>query len=315
MPGALPTHPASDLQRLIALAVNAVAAPASKRAYQQALAEYLAWAQAQQRHPLLRAHVHEYLAHLRAAGRAPASINLQLAAIRKLAAEAADRGLISQEAAGAVARVRGVKLSGVRTGNWLGLPEAEQLLTAPPLSSLKGRRDRALLAVLVGCGLRRAELVRLRLADLQQREGRWVIVDLLGKGQRTRSVPMAGWTKAAIDAWVTPAGAAGYDFQTGRLFTRLDKADRLQGDSLSPGAVLAIVRHYCPGPARLAPHDLRRTFAKLAYQRGRGAALTQIQLSLGHASVQTTQRYLGLDQDLTDAPCDYLGIRLPALEV
>jgi integrase len=59
---------------------------------------------------------------------------------------------------------------------------------------------------------------------------------------------------------------------------------------------------------KLAPHDLRRSFAKLAYKGGSG--LDQIQLSLGHGSIQTTERYLGVEQDLTDAPCDHLGLRL-----
>jgi len=62
------------------------------------------------------------------------------------------------------------------------------------------------------------------------------------------------------------------------------------------------------GFGKIAPHDLRRTFAKLAHKGG--SALDQIQLSLGHGSIQTTQRYLGVEQDLTDAPCDRLGLRL-----
>jgi len=62
------------------------------------------------------------------------------------------------------------------------------------------------------------------------------------------------------------------------------------------------------GVPNLAPHDLRRTFAKLAH-KGK-AALEQIQLSLGHASVTTTERYLGVRQDLTDAPCDHLGLTI-----
>lgn len=64
------------------------------------------------------------------------------------------------------------------------------------------------------------------------------------------------------------------------------------------------------GVPKLAPHDLRRTFAKLAH-KGR-AAMEQIQLSLGHASIVTTERYLGVRQDLQDAPCDRLGIRVPS---
>ena len=59
---------------------------------------------------------------------------------------------------------------------------------------------------------------------------------------------------------------------------------------------------------KIAPHDLRRTFAKLAHKGGSG--LDQIQLSLGHGSIQTTERYLGVEQDLTNAPCDHLGLRL-----
>ncbi len=58
----------------------------------------------------------------------------------------------------------------------------------------------------------------------------------------------------------------------------------------------------------VAPHGCRRTFAKLALKGG--ARLKQIQLSLGHASIHTTERYLGVEQDLTDAPCDRLGLRL-----
>jgi integrase len=59
----------------------------------------------------------------------------------------------------------------------------------------------------------------------------------------------------------------------------------------------------------LAPHDLRRTFAKLAHKGD--APLEQIQLSLGHASIQTTERYLGVKQSLSDAPCDHLGLEGP----
>lgn len=57
----------------------------------------------------------------------------------------------------------------------------------------------------------------------------------------------------------------------------------------------------------IAPHDLRRTFAKLAHKGH--APLEQIQISLGHASIQTTEKYIGLEQNLADAPCDQLGIR------
>jgi site-specific recombinase XerD len=76
-------------------------------------------------------------------------------------------------------------------------------------------------------------------------------------------------------------------------------------------AIAEVVRAYTANTATpVAAHDLRRTFAKLAMKGG--ARLEQIQLSLGHASITTTKRYLGVEQDLTDAPCDQLGLRLQA---
>jgi integrase len=177
-------------------------------------------------------------------------------------------------------------------------------LFLPKLDTLKGTRDQALLALLVGCGLRRSELAALTLEHLQQRDGRWVIVDLLGKGNRVRSVPMPGWAKAAVDRWIARAGIS-----AGSLLRPVNKADQLAGDSMTAQSVFEIVERCSQQLGiRVAPHDLRRTFAKLAH-RGR-APLEQIQLSLGHASVQTTERYLGLEQDFVDAPCDHLGLRL-----
>jgi len=137
-------------------------------------------------------------------------------------------------------------------------------------------------------GLRREETALLTLEHIQQRDARWVIVDMSGKGGRVRSVPMPSWTKAAIDDWT---GAA--DLTSGRVFRRVNKGGHISGDSLAPQSIFEMVKVYGAeiGLKEIAPHDLRRTFAKLAH-KGR-AALEQIQLSLGHASIQTTERYLG----------------------
>ena len=228
-----------------------------------------------------------------------------MSAIRRLAAEAADNGLMTSELASGVGRVKGVKREGIRTGNWLTVHQAEQLVNAPDVDTLKGKRDRALIAVLIGCGLRREETAALTLAHIQQRDARWVIVDMKGKGGRVRTVPMPSWAKVAIDVWTTAA-----EFHDGTVFRPVNKGDRLCGDSMTAQSIFETVKKYAAviGVPNIAPHDLRRTFAKLAH-KGR-AALEQIQLSLGHASIQTTERYLGVRQDLTDAPCDRLGLRL-----
>ena len=159
--------------------------------------------------------------------------------------------------------------------------------------------------MLIGCGLRRSEVSDLAFAHIQQRDGRWAIVDLHGKGNRLRTVPMPSWTKVAIDQWAVAAALT-----TGYVFRALNNRHELTGAALLPQNIMEAVEKYGRqiGVAKLAPHDLRRTFAKLAH-KGR-AALEQIQLSLGHASIVTTERYLGVRQDLHDAPCDHLGIRL-----
>ena len=240
----------------------------------------------------------------RPAGLAPSSINVRLSAIRRLAAEAADNGLLAQETAAAIARVKGAKRKGVRAGNWLTLDQAERLLRLPDAGTNKGRRDSAILALLLGCGLRREELARLRIEDLHQREGRWCIVDLVGKGNRLRTVPMPSWAKFAVDTWLAVAG-----FSSGLLLGAVNRGGRITGQGMSAQSIYAAVEIYGKKlGATLAPHDVRRTFAKLAYKGH--APLEQIQLSLGHASIQTTERYLGVVQDLTDAPCDHLGIRI-----
>ena len=194
-----------------------------------------------------------------------------------------------------------MKAEGTRTGNWLTLKEAQTLIRKPDASTLKGLRDRAILAVLIGCGLRRAELANLTFDHIQLRENRWVLLDLRGKRNKTRTVPMPSWAKQAIDEW---AQAAGID--EGLVLRPVNKGDNLAGDSISPKAVNDAVALY--SPEGIAAHDLRRTHAKLAYQGG--AALDQIQLTLGHASIATTERYLGVELDLHNSPSDHIKLRL-----
>jgi hypothetical protein len=172
--------------------------------------------------------------------------------------------------------------------------------------TLKGTHDRAVLALLVGCGLRRSEAAALTLQQIQQREGRWVIPDLLGKHGRLRTVPVPAWVKQAIDDWTAAAAIA-----EGRLLRAMDRHGRITGASLSPQAILDLVAH-CGQKlgVSLKAHDARRTCAKLC--RAAGADLEQIQLLLGHASVQTTERYLGTRQDLVEAANDHLGLRWTA---
>jgi integrase len=81
----------------------------------------------------------------------------------------------------------------------------QRLLEASDTHETKGKRDHAILALLLGCGLRRAELIGLKLAHLQRRDDHWAIVDLFGKVGPVRTVPVPDWVKAAVDEWLNVA--------------------------------------------------------------------------------------------------------------
>jgi site-specific recombinase XerD len=292
-------------EKLKALVLDSVSSPITKRVYNMALNEFLAWFQQAPRPGFTKATVSAWRVSLEARGLGSSSIIIRMSAIRKLAAEAADNGLIAPELAAGIARVKSVKSVGVRTGNWLSVRQAQNLLNAPDTSTLKGLRDRAILAVLLGCGLRRSEVAALTFTHVQQRDGRWCIVDLIGKHSRIRTVPMPNWVKVAIDAWVSTAGLT-----NGYTFRPINRGDRVSGERLGEKVVWQMLRQHAEaaGVPGIAPHDARRTCAKLC--RAAGGELEQIQLLLGHASVQTTERYLGTKQDLVHAPNDAIKLRV-----
>ncbi|HEY3311203.1 MAG TPA: tyrosine-type recombinase/integrase [Anaerolineales bacterium] len=293
----------NPLTGIIQMVTDGLTSPNSKRNYTRALDDFMTWWTGSGKPKLNKAVVQRYKTEIQDRY-APATVNLALSAIRRLALEAADNGYLDAATAGAIERVKGVTSHGVRSGNWLSKEDAQTLINIPNTTTLKGLRDRALLAVMLGAGLRRSEVAALNFEHIQQRDGRWVIVDLVGKGNRVRSVPMPSWAKAAVDGWTQAAAISG-----GRVFRAIHKGGYLDGESITPQAVHDAVKVYLAMMGiNAAPHDLRRTFAKLA--RKGGSSLEQIQMSLGHASVITTERYLGMTQDLTDAPCDRLGLSL-----
>jgi len=213
--------------RVRALVLDSISSPHSKRAYAQALDEFWQWCQQEPRGAFPRETVQRYRAWLETRGLAPSSRNLHLTVIRKLARDAAANGVLPHEIAAGIADVKGTRQKGARLGVWLTLDQAHALLRAPAGDSLRSKRDRALLALLVGCGLRRSELAELTADRIQQREGRWVLVDVEGKGSRVRSVPMPAWAKVLVDHWTAAAGIG-----EGRLFRAISQKGEV-GEALT----------------------------------------------------------------------------------
>ncbi len=292
-----------DLDNAKLSVLNTLGSVQSQRAYRFAIDDFITWYCSEPRIAFNRTVVLRYRIQLETKHLAPATINLRLAAVRRLAYEAADVGLLSPELAASIRRVKGAKRLGLRLGNWLSAEQAKDLIRCPNRESMGGKRDHAILAILLGCGLRRSEAAALTVNHLQRRDDHWAIVDLFGKGGHIRSVPVPDWVKRAIDVWTEAA-----QIENGHLFRCVTKLGTVWGESITEKVVWHVVRKYAlqANLGTIAPHDLRRTCARLCHVAG--GELDQIQFLLGHRSVQTTEQYLGCKQRFRSAVNHRIGI-------
>jgi integrase len=292
-----------DLEQTKSAVINSLTSKSGQRTYEHAITEFVDWYCSEPRLAFNRTVVLRYRIYLEQRLLAPTTINLRLAAVRRVAYEAADSGLLSPELAAGIRRVKGVRRIGVRLGNWLTADQGRSLLLKASGDDLRSKRNYAMLALLAGCGLRRGELLSLTMRSIQLREEHWVIADLHGKAGHIRTVPIPVWVKEAIDGWTLASGIT-----EGRIFRSINKAGKIWGDGMTPKVIWEIVKHaaQAAGIDKLAPHDLRRTCARLCHLAG--GELEQIQFLLGHVSIQTTERYLGSKQKLQFAVNDKLGL-------
>lgn len=280
-----------DLEQAKSAVLNSLTSKSGQRTYDHAIDDFVQWYCSEPRLAFNRSVVLRYRIHLEQKQYAPATINLRLAAVRRVAYEAADSGLLSPELAAGIRRLKGVRRLGVRVGNWLTAEQGKRLLQNSGPDGLRSKRNHAMLAMLIGCGLRRGELLVLSMNLIQLREEHWVIADLLGKGGHIRTVPIPCWVKVAVDAWTATS-----EITEGRVFRSINRAGKIWGNGMTPKVVWEVVKEAADraGIEKLAPHDLRRTCARLCHLAG--GELDQIQFLLGHESIQTTERYLGCKQ-------------------
>jgi integrase/recombinase XerD len=230
--------------------------------------------------------VEDYLAFLRAAGRAPASVARALVSVRSLHRFLEDEGQTTTNPAGDVQRPK------VPSGLPKALSEAEvgALLGAVTGDDAVARRDRAILEVLYGCALRVSELVGLDLADVDLGAS---LMRAFGKGSKERVVPVGRLACEALDAWLAP-GARGALVPA--RWARRGDAEAVflntRGGRLSRQGAWGIVRRYGDAVGlgdRLSPHVLRHSCA--THMLDHGADIRVVQELLGHASISTTQVY------------------------
>lgn len=304
---------AQNYGEIITIVLDSVASQHTKRAYGRSLREFMKWYETLGKPGLTKALVNAYRAQMLENGKSKSAINQALSAIRKLANEAADNGLMDPALAAGIDRVKGVKKQGIRTGNWLTADEAERLINTPihrhksdKLTQLKAIRDQAILSVMFGAALRRSEVAALTWSQIQQRDGRWVILNLEGKHGRVRTIGIPAWVKIALDKWAKASGIS----LGGRVFRSVKQGHEDHvGESMTDQAIYDVVRNHANHIGlTIAAHDTRRTAAALALKGG--ADIREIQQMLGHASIMTTERYLEPIQSLQVTAGDYIQLSL-----
>jgi integrase/recombinase XerD len=257
-------------------------------AYRQDLRTYVAWLDGRGLAiaAVAEADINEYVGHLRAQGRAASSVKRALVAVRGL------HRFLAEEQEGRPDPSADVAMPKVPRGVPKALSEEEvaALLGAVPGDDAAARRDRAILEVLYGTGLRISELVGLSLADLDLDAG---LLRAFGKGAKERIVPVGRFATAALVAWLSEGGRP--DLEPARWARRGD-AEALflntRGGRLSrQGAWMAVRRagERVGLADRLSPHVLRHSCA--THMLDHGADIRTVQELLGHASISTTQVY------------------------
>ena len=204
----------------------------AQRGYRHAIDEFIDWYCSEPRLSFSKSVVLRYRIHLESRHLAPGTINLRLGAVRRLALRGVRLRPVKPRLGGRHTTREGCQEDRCPARELVDARTIGAALDTPDSHLLKGKRDRALLAVVLACGLRRHEAVNLEFSHIQQREDHWAIVDLKGKAGHTRTIPMPGWVKTLVNAWAHAA-----NLTAGKLFRRVNKNGKAWGDGLTEKAV------------------------------------------------------------------------------
>ncbi len=290
--------------RLIEATLAGIPSRSTRRAYAGCLRDFLRWWRSSGPTAFDRDAVHQYRLDLES--RVGASrVNQALAAISHLARECLAHHVIDHETADGITGVKRITVRGSRTGRWLDEQQVRELMNAvgSPTTghgTLQRLRDQAVLGLLLGAGLRREEVSRATVAQLEQRDGRWCLVNMENKG-RVRTIALPDWVYNDIRAWMDASGVR--DGNLIRGFNGRHMLAAFSGQSVHNTASAYGVR----------PHDLRRTFTSRNLENG--ATLLQIMNALGHSQLSTTQKYVNSLATMRrgSAACDFAPNPKPGL--
>ena len=300
---------ASPMQKIVLTIVNQKQNENTRQNYASALTQFFRWYRNTEYSELTPEVIREYILYMKHCGHAKSTIATKLSITKQLFRELWKSGIIDNDTYTNLMEIKIKGQRGQRVKTWLSHEEVQLFLRSIQNNSHRTIRDRAILATMLGSGLRRFEVSELECSQIGKVEGRWAFTDIKGKGERYRTVAIPEWCINLIKKWLEIREELAGNF-TEKLFFSIRKNGTPGNTKISPQAIRDLTKKYSNkylGKSVL-PHDLRRTYAQLSYRAG--APLRQIQISLGHSSIRTTEIYLGLDQDFIKAPGDYIKIKI-----
>lgn len=299
-----PTIPTDVAEGLIAGAVS----PHTRRAYSIDVAHFLHWL-GERGLPLsavTKETVRQYRRAL-AEHYSAATVNRRLSTVRQLLDTAVDRGVLRSNPA---KTIHGVRIADTSPTQGLTAQEARALVDACDVATLRGRRDHALLSLMLRCGLRRAEISALEVSQLQRR-GEHRVLQLVGKGKKPATVKLPPDVAAEVDDWLVARErreASALFLPVYRCMDGETESQRCGEEPLSQATVWQIVTaraHQAGIAGKITPHSLRHTFVTLALDGG--APLQRVQAAARHADPRTTMRYWRTGDNLDDNAVDYVS--------
>ena len=300
---------ASPMQKIVLAIVNQKQNENTRQNYASALTQFFRWYRNTEYSELSPEVIREYILYMKHCGHAKSTIATKLSITKQLFRELWKSGIIDNDTYTNLMEIKIKGQRGQRVKTWLSHEEVQLFLRSIQNNSHRTIRDRAILATMLGSGLRRFEVSELECSQIGKVEGRWAFTDIKGKGERYRTVAIPEWCINLIKKWLEIREELAGNF-TEKLFFSIRKNGTPGNTKISPQAIRDLTKKYSNKylGKPVLPHDLRRTYAQLSYRAG--APLRQIQISLGHSSIRTTEIYLGLDQDFIKAPGDYIKIKI-----
>lgn len=239
---------------------------------------------------LRHTHIQMLIIEMQQSGLAPNTINTYLSALKGILKQAWLSKLIDPDDYQRIKALNSVRGRRLSTGRALQRDEIKRLFLSCDAddNTLTGKRDSAIIALMVGCGFRRSEIININIGDVDIEQNR---IRVTGKGNKDRANPLPEQLLDRLSLWLSTRKTLPSAMCSAPLFVRVRRHQSVTCDRLNAQSIYYILnkRGVSEAIAQFSPHDLRRTFATALFDSGQD--IRTVQVALGHENIETTAIY------------------------